>query len=359
VTARVELVRAGSPEAAAWLGLVDRVYPDRRFRGGQARHEAAVLAGRHPLSAGLELKAFLALDRHGSAVGRCAVSRRADSPVARLGFFECAEPSAAPALFAAAEAWAAGQGCAAVRGPFDPDYWVGYRLKLDHFDVPPFFGEPYNRPEYPGLWEAAGYEVVDRYQSNVVLRPRTLAQGMWSRDYLLARVRDAGVTVRPMGRDFGSALRPIHELVMDRFAVMPEFHPLSFDQFAALMGPMGSVLNRQASQLAWSGDKLVGFAAAAVDFGRSLEAGPVRALTALAAGRLRPRGLIASYMAVDSAYRGCGLGAALALASLEWSARRRVPAIGSLIHEGAPTARYLADQVSRVHHYALYEKPLT
>ncbi|MDR2565290.1 MAG: hypothetical protein LBC97_04385, partial [Bifidobacteriaceae bacterium] len=348
----IRVVPVGGEAAAAhWLGLLRRVYPDWRFRGGQPRAEAALLSGRHPLLDGLDFQPLLAVDRHGVAVGRCAVSFREGSPVARLGFLECLHLAAAPALFAAAETAAAQRGCATVRGPFDPDYWVGYRLKLDHFEAPPFFGEPYNRPEYPELWEAAGYEVAERYQSSVLARPQVPADGAWGPAKLRAHAEAAGVELRPLGRRFTDALQPIHSLVMDRFAVMPEFHRLEFDQFAALMGPLGSVLDRRASQLAWSGDRLVGFSAVMPDFGRRLDSGSARALAAALIRLPRPGALVASYMAVDSAYRG--LGPALMLPALSLAAARRVAAIGALIHEGAPTAAYLPDQITRVHHYAL------
>jgi hypothetical protein len=357
VTISVRPVRAGTAAAAEWLGLVQRVYPDRRFRGGQPRHEAALLAGNHPISPTLDFEPLLAVDRDGRAVGRCAVALRPGAPEAQLGFFEYTEPAAAPALFAAAETLAAERGRAAVRGPFDPDYWVGYRLKLDQFDVPPFLGEPYNRPEYPSAWEAAGYEVAGRYQSTVLRAPRTSAPGQFNKADLWRRLAAAGVELRPLGRQFDQVLRPIHRLVMDRFALMTEFHPLTFEQFEALMGPMGQILDRQASQLAWAGDQLVGFAAVTPDLGRSLDSSAVRALAAVARGRLRPRALIGAYLAVDSAYRG--LGPALAVPGLERAARLGAHAIGALMHESAPTARYLPDQVIRVHNYAVYQKALT
>ncbi|MDR2373602.1 MAG: hypothetical protein LBD77_05800 [Bifidobacteriaceae bacterium] len=353
---RIVAAEAGSSTGAEWRGLVERVYPDRRFRGGQAHHEAALLASRHPLSADLDFRPLLAVDRHGRAAGRCAVCFRSGSSVARLGFFECLDLAAAPALLAAAEALAADRGALAIRGPFDPDYWVGYRMKLDHFDVPPFFGEPFNRPEYPGLWEASGYEVTGRYHSSVVARPRVPADGPWRPAAVRAHAQANGVEVRPLGLGFEAALAAIHGLVMDRFAIMAEFHPLTFDQFAALLRPLGRLLDRRASQLAWADERLVGFAAVTPDFGRSLDSGPARALAAIFARRLRPGALICSYLAVDRAYRG--LGPALTLPGLARAARLGVPAIGALIHEDAPTAHYLPDQITRSHHYALYSKSL-
>ncbi|MDR0365332.1 MAG: hypothetical protein LBH68_00645 [Bifidobacteriaceae bacterium] len=352
----VEPVRAGTPEAAEWLGLVQRVYPDRRFRGGQGRHEVPLLAGTHPLSAGLDFNPLLVRDREGRGIGRCAVTFRTDSPVAYLGLLEFTDPAAAPALFAAAETLAAERGCRAIRGPFEPDYWVGYRLKLDHFDVPPFFGEPFNRPEYPAAWEAAGYAAAERYRSTVLFSPQVPAEGPFSRSTLERRLDSAGVELRPLGRQFADLLPLVHQLVMDRFAVMSEFHPLEFDQFEALMRPLGQVLDRQASQVAWAGDQLVGFAAAMPDFGRSLDSGTARA-AALLAGRLRPRALIGAYLAVDDAYRG--LGPALTLPGLERAARLGVPGIGALMHHAAPTASYLPDQVSRTHNYAIFHKTLS
>jgi hypothetical protein len=64
------------------LGLVQRLYPDRRFRGGQVRHEDPLLKRTHPLSTGLNSNPLLVRDRDGRGIGRCAVTFWTDSPIA-------------------------------------------------------------------------------------------------------------------------------------------------------------------------------------------------------------------------------------------------------------------------------------
>jgi GNAT superfamily N-acetyltransferase len=355
VKCKVTTVGEDAAAAAEWLALPRRACHDFRFRGGQPRHEPALLRGDHPLSADLEFTALLAWRRQ-TAIGRCALAHRPGEAVARLGLFEVLEDAAAPALFEAAEELAATWGCVAVRGPFDPDYWVGYRMRLDHFEVAPFFGEPSNPPRHPRLWETAGYSLTQRYSSSILGRPATPTGGRWS----LAAQRDhldsLGVEIRPLGQSFDSVLPAIHRLVSARFAVMPEFHPLPFGRFVALTHGLGRLADRRATALAWANGRLVGFSLVVADYGRWLDAGKLAAALALTRHRLHSPAYVCPYLAVDQSYHG--VGPALALHGLDYCARRRSVAIGALIHSSAPTAGYFGDQVTRVHHYGLFEKPL-
>jgi hypothetical protein len=339
---------AGANDRAAWLDLPRRVYPDWRFRGGQPRHERALLAGTHPLSPDLEMTALLAHTRRGP-VGRCAVTLRDGDPVARIGFFECLDLRAGPVLLDAAEAWAAGRGRVIVRGPFDPDFWVGYRMRLDHFGTPPFFGEPYNRPEYPGIWHDAGYDVVQRYSSRIVT-PDAVRNA--SRAGASAPDLPPGVEIRPLGRRVGPVFGPIRDMIQGRFSLMAEFQPIRPEQFDALMRPLGALLDPRGTQIAWEGDTVVGFATVTPDFGRWLDRGPVRARLGGVRHRTRSRAYVATYMATVRP----GIGRALIARGLAYAAGRGATGIGALIHESAPTRGYFPDVVSRRHHYAVFAK---
>jgi GNAT superfamily N-acetyltransferase len=124
---------------------------------------------RHPFydqGRGADRELFLAWD-NGRPLGRVAAilnhahNRFQDEQVAFFGFFECVNDQAvARSLLSAAEAWAAGQGATAVRGPANPSTNYEAGLLVEGFERPPVLMMTYNPPYYVELIEAAGYTGV-------------------------------------------------------------------------------------------------------------------------------------------------------------------------------------------------------
>ncbi|MDR1442450.1 MAG: hypothetical protein LBJ02_08725 [Bifidobacteriaceae bacterium] len=358
----VDGVTPNSPEAAEWLGLLARRYPDWRWRGGSPRDEADLLEGRHFLSPGLEFVPLLA--RRGTeAVGRCAVTFYRSGPAAYLGFFECLDLSAAPALFDSAKEMATRRGATELIGPVDASFWLGYRMKLDHFDARPYFGEPYNRPEYPDLWSEAGFSITDRYSSTFYpwVPPAVMREAGWDPDGAQRRSSELGVELRPLRpREFDWAAGQIFELVMALYAGLPAFRPLPKESFLRLFGALKHVLDYQATTVGVAGGRIVGFATYAPDYGRGLDVtGPgatLRAALTLARYRLRSQRYVCHYMGVERKYHG--LGPLLVTCGTAALGRRGASGIGSLIHESVPTSSYFAGAITESHNYALWSARL-
>jgi len=93
-------------------------------------------------------------------------------PYGMIGFFEVregeADVAAVARLFATAIAWLREAGAGEILGPMDGDTWHKHRLSVGPFADPPFLLEPYNPPSYAALWEANGFEVLERYASTRV-----------------------------------------------------------------------------------------------------------------------------------------------------------------------------------------------
>ena len=77
----------------------------------------------------------------------------------RFGWFECAEdPEAAAALLGALEAWFRAESCREMTGPhgfadLDPE-----GMLVEGFDEQPTIAGSYNKPYYPALVEALGFQ---------------------------------------------------------------------------------------------------------------------------------------------------------------------------------------------------------
>ena len=108
---------------------------------------------------------LLAARRDGRLVGRvCGIIHQLEAAKlgfhrGRFGWFECAEdPEAAAALLGALESWFREEGCREMTGPhgftdLDPE-----GMLVEGFDAQPTISGSYNKPYYPALVEALGFQ---------------------------------------------------------------------------------------------------------------------------------------------------------------------------------------------------------
>ena len=127
----------------------------------------SLLEGTHPLSTYFQLAPFIVYDGK-RPVGRFAITSYEADTTAYLGFFECINDKAVSEfLFEKAEQYCRDKGFSVIEGPVNASFWVGYRLKINRFDVAPYTGEPYNKDYYYDLFLDAGFKVSEHYTSNL------------------------------------------------------------------------------------------------------------------------------------------------------------------------------------------------
>jgi hypothetical protein len=122
---------------------------------------------------------LLSARRDGRTVGRvCGIVHELEAAKlgyrrGRFGWFECAEdPEAAAALLGALEGWFREAGCREMTGPhgftdLDPE-----GMLVDGFDLQPTISGSYNKPYYPALVEAQGFQKEVDYIETRVEVPR-------------------------------------------------------------------------------------------------------------------------------------------------------------------------------------------
>jgi len=66
-------------------------------------------------------------------------------------------------LVEAASQWARSQGALQLWGPIEGSTYNSYRLRLDHFENEPFWGEPSNKSEAVRYFEKCGFQLGARY----------------------------------------------------------------------------------------------------------------------------------------------------------------------------------------------------
>ena len=146
----------------AFLDLPGRLYGKKELMQNVGE-EKKLLLGIHPLSKYFKTYHFLVRDvETETIVSRATITTYPnEAEVAYFGFFESEDiQDAVKCLFDGLSGWAAEHAYKRLVGPVNASFWLGYRLKTDHFDTP-YAGEPYNKPYYQRLLEYVGFGITD------------------------------------------------------------------------------------------------------------------------------------------------------------------------------------------------------
>jgi hypothetical protein len=199
-------VNAGDPNYVAPL-LVER--------------REALSAKTNPFFAHAEVRFWLAV-RDGRDVGRISaqIDRLTAGQGERIGHFGLIsaidDPAVFAALFAAAEAWLAENGCEVALGPLNLSINEEVGLLVDGFDSPPMLMMGHDPPYAGGRIEAQGYAKAKDVYAYLADNSRDLDFGPWGR---MRRHLPEGVKVRQLDMArFEEEVRTLTEILNDAWS---------------------------------------------------------------------------------------------------------------------------------------------
>ncbi len=161
---------------------------------------------------------------------------RDGEPLGLLGHFAVPdEPGALAELLEPALEWLREQGCTQLRAPVTHHTWLPYRLVVEGFGPPPFYGEPVNARHLPGLLAGAGFEVVRAYYSALSTDLSAQVERTGARGAALLR---AGYRLRRLNPAAAAQeLDTLHTLALKAFATNFGYVPVDREEFGRLVGP--------------------------------------------------------------------------------------------------------------------------
>lgn len=322
----------------------------------------------NPLLSAGEHRLLLAR-RDGKVVGRLlvgvnrALNQAKTAADGYLSLFEAADYPVAEALFGSAEAWLAGLGLAAMKGPVSPTNGDDYRgLLVDAFDRPPVLMDSYNPASYPGYFDGYGF-VKDqdlfayRYEAESFPERYRRVVG-----YAMERY---GFRVDPI--DLAHLEHEVRDIKAVIDQAMPadwaDLTPPTLDELRALAAKLKPIADPELVNIARAGDEPVGFGIALPDYnevlgrmrGRLLPFGWYHFLR----GRGRIRGLRFFVLFVVPEYRRKGVTGGIFLRTFEAGVRRGMThGEGSTIGETNLPMRRDAEGAGGIHYktYRIYRK---
>jgi len=230
-------------------------------------------------------------------------------------------------------------------GPMDGVTWRKYRLVIKTGDVPPFFMEPDNPPEWPGFFCESGFQELAYYSSSLctdlsVSDPRV--------DRVRRRLSGNGINIRQLRTDnFNRELSLIYGVAAVSFQENFLYTPLPEEAFISQYLPLKDEIVPELVFMAEEEDRLVGFLFAIPDFAQAGNPDGINRV-------------IAKTLAVLPGKRYGGLGRLL-VEDLHQTARRHgfKEVIHALQHDGNAKSRNLSSHYGTIfRRYALFSKSL-
>lgn len=328
---------------------------------------------RNPIWKRMDRALFLA-HRDGAVVGRiAAIENRGHNEVHKdrvgfFGFFECRDdPEAARLLLDGAEAWLAGRGLTAMRGPMNPSMNQDCGLLVRGFRHHPTILTSWNPPYYEALLCGEGLEGVrDLLAFPFLLSQRFHLPETFHRQGERAR-HNLGITFRDMRVDqIDSEIDTLWTIYNEAWEPTWGFVPMTREEFQALARDFAPMAISQFTFVAEVDGEPAGFMLILPDYhqiqkripsGRLLPTGLVKLL--VGKSRLRTGRVVA--MGVRRQFRTRGIFPLFATEAI-----RRAKAYGAL---GAEASWILADNEAMIRplrrmglkayrQWRIYEKPI-
>ncbi len=272
-------------------------------------------------------------------------------------------------LFQAIKEWTRSLGAKDIYGPINFTTFGPYRLRLTAEEKAiPFPGEPYNHPYYPELMSKMGFQLQQKYITQV-FSPAQQQIGYKHFLPIQEKLINQGFVFSPLGQDLWMEnLAELHLLVDSIFADNFAYTPISYQSFIKACGQ--SFIRKacpQTSMMVFAPDNsIAGFFLCYPHYGpiTNLGAGNSRVKMSdleyekhipwLRQDKKKPD-MVAKTVGVDNKYRRLGVMQGLSAAVLQGGAGRWNRWYGALIREDNPSLRPGKSHTLYQREYGLYQ----
>ncbi|HOM03240.1 MAG TPA: hypothetical protein PLH43_10475 [Acetivibrio sp.] len=340
-----------------FLSLPKKLYGKKDIMQNEVE-ERKLLTGKHVLNKYFKLYKLCAY-KNGEIAGRLVITQYPDDDMAYVGFFECIDDKeCAGKMFTSAEKLAKDNGMTKMVGPVDASFWIKYRLKVNLFDRPPYVSEPYNKDYYLNLFLDNGFEIEERYVSNIYRKlPKKGFEVTKFKERLKEFSQKGYKIVSPDKKTWDKAIGEVYKLIMKLYSNFPVFKYLSEDDFKEIYSSYKMILDMSMVKIAYYEGEAVGFFIGMPNYGNRLY-GKLNLLTLLYILRKRRKSsdYVLLYMGVDEKHRG--LGKAITQVIMDNLQVKQASSIGALIKKGKIIEGYVEEAREDQYEYVLLSKSL-
>lgn len=339
-----------------FLDFPSKIY-DKRTNTQDKKEEQLLIDRRHVLSHKFSFIPFVVY-KNNEMAARAALTIYPKDTTAYIGYFESIDDTKiANSLFNTIDKYAKQHDITKITGPVNASFWIRYRLKIDHFDKPPYAGEPYNKQYYKRLFEKNGYKIAHKYLSNTYknkIDPKEI-QKIFSR-YKTFKEHKYKIT-SPKPQDFSLILGYAYDMFIELYSDFPIFKKISKKDFLKYFDSYRYILDFSMVKMAYFQNKPVGFFIGLPDYGNLLFKGNnIFKIINIFFKKIRSKRYVMLYMGVRKAHQG--LGKAIIATVIKNAFIRHSSYVGALIAEGKITADYGKGSIDEQYHYVILEKDI-
>lgn len=328
----------------------------KEYRTQDLKLEKQILEEKHVLSSHFKVIPFITIDEQCRVFCRCILTFYKEDKHAYIGFVESRKNvQAFQVMIKDVSDFAKKHGRNTLVGPLDASFWIGYRLKLNHFEQP-YMCEPYNLSYYKVLFEQAGFVICDKYQSNKfkIFTDKDVDKKCELRYYWSL---EKGYKYLPVTyQSFDKQLKEIYTLLTRLYRTFPGYKEIREQEFFSMFRSLKFILDYDMVKLIYQDKKLVAFFICVPDYKNMTANLNLKNLIRIFKIKKKSKNYILLYMGV--AQEHVGLGGALSHALKLELEKKKCSSIGALIHEGKTTNLYYRDAIVDSYEYALYQKKL-
>ena len=209
-----------------------------------------LLLGKHPLNKYFQLHKFIVYDGN-QVVGRFVITTYPDDNIAYLGLYECIQnDEVAGAIFKKAYEFCKANCYLQIVGPVDCSFWIKYRLKVNMFEKP-YTSEPYNKEDYLNQFLNNGYEICEKYGSNVYEKFEMNYMDEKAEHGYKIFEKKGYTIVKPNKETFDKSIREVYKMIMELYSDFPIFKPISESDFLLIFGKLSSIVNYDMIRMAY------------------------------------------------------------------------------------------------------------
>jgi len=193
----------------------------------------------------------------GKPIGHASVilDKRLSNDVAMIGFFEAVDLVSGKHLLDEIKKYLKLNKIKIARGPINLSTWQNFRFSLSE-EVPPFFGEPFNKNYYCYIFEKSGFEIAQENVSLVDDLQNPLIENL-KKKYLNNKKQFTFLKLNTLNLE--EYKRDLYALAKQTFSKSWNFVPISFKEFNYNFKNLYSTIDDHFLYIVKYGDEKAGF----------------------------------------------------------------------------------------------------
>ncbi len=219
-------------------------------------------------------RAFL-VKKNDQTIAKCVLCFRTESDKANLGFIDWENDiDVALLLIETVINYAKEMGIKKIKTPVDINFFIKYRIRLPSKSKP-FFGEPLYPDYYHELFQKTGFSVIEKWDTYRLSKTKGFIDFLTRRRNFKLKSKNQALEsatafqksrIRCVDtKNWDQDLKIMYELFHEAYKSMPEWEPLSFEQFKMIYDDFKYIINPWYSFIATYDGKPVGFCINFVD----------------------------------------------------------------------------------------------